>query len=431
MIDWRGRVRHAKRTAHGAYLRAAGGDRRRAMSRSTALLAALALSALPLLVACGDDGPGVATPATHASTTTSAGGAGQGGGAQGGAGQGGAATGACADRAAALQKLLDDTLPQTKAPGAVLSVSTADCGTWSGATGASTPNEPMKPGDLVRIGSVTKTFVAASVLSLVGEGKLALDDTLEARHPGFPGGAGITLRQVLNHTSGIFNYSDDKTWATTVNEDPNRVWAPQELVDVAAGHDPYGAPGAVWHYSNTNYILLGMIVESVTGKSIAEVIRARFLGPQKLSKTSFDGEEPLAGALAHGYGPSPQKLDVTTLFDPSWAWSAGAMVSTSADLVAWAGALYGGDALSKDLFADMIDAPVDTPQKGIAYGLGVFELGPAVALDTAYGHGGDIPGFHTQMWFLPNEKLGLAATVNSDDGSPNPITAAVLTALVK
>jgi D-alanyl-D-alanine carboxypeptidase len=407
----------------------------RSLFPSLALSVSLALAA----AACGDSGPGVAAPASHTSTTSSTSSTGTtastGHGGAGGStstGQGGGAGGAdaCVARAASLQKLLDDTLPQTKAPGAVLSVSTPDCGLWSGATGTSTPKEPMKPGDLVRIGSVTKTFVASVVLELVGEGKLALDDRLEQHHPGFPGGAGITIRQLMNHTSGIFNYSDDKTWEAAVAQDPKRKWQPQELVDVAAGNPPYAAPGKLFHYSNTNYILLGMIVETLTQSTIAAEIRERLLDPQKLAHTTFDGAEPLAGTLAHGYGPSPAKGDMTTVFDPSWAWSAGAMVSTSADLVAWAKALYGGGVLSQALFGDMIADPVPTQQAGVSYGLGVFELDASVALDTAYGHGGDIPGYHTPMWYLPKEQLALAATVNSDDGSPNPITAAVRIALV-
>lgn len=389
---------------------------RRALFASVPLAAALALAA----TACGSSERGVAAVATRSSSTTS----GAGGGSSTGQG------GGCAGRAATLQQLLDDTLATTKAPGAVLAVSTPDCGLWSGATGTSTPSEPMRATDLVRMGSVTKTFVASVVLELVGEGKLALDDSLEQRHPGFPGGAGITLRQVLNHTSGVFNYTDDKTWEAAANADPKRQWKPQELVDVAAANPPYAAPGKLWHYSNTNYILLGMIVEEVTQSTIAVEIRKRLLDPQKLSDTTFDGAEPLAGTLAHGYSVSPAKADVTTMFDPSWAWSAGAMVSTASDLVTWAKAVYGGTVLSKELLADMIDDAIPTQQPGVSYGLGVMELGASVAFDTAYGHGGDIPGFHTQMWYLPKEDLALAATVNSDDGSPNPITAAVLTALV-
>lgn len=408
------------------------------MRRRSPFFAPVFLTAALAFGGCGSSEPGVATPATRSSSTTTGAGGGSGGGAttgQGGAGGAAASGGAggadvCAARASVLQKLLDDTLPTTKAPGAVLSVSTPDCGLWAGATGTSTPKEAMKPTDLVRIGSVTKTFVATVVLELVGEGKLALDDSLEQHHPGFPGGAGITLRQVLNHTSGIFNYTDDKAWEAAVSKDPKRSWEPQELVDVAAANPPYAEPGKVWHYSNTNYILLGMIVEEVTQSTIAVEIRKRLLDPQKLGHTTFDGAEPLAGALAHGYGPSPAKADVTTAFDPSWAWSAGAMVSSASDLAAWAKALYGGGVLSKELFGDMTDAAVPTQQSGVSYGLGVFELGASVAYDNAYGHGGDIPGFHTQMWYLPKEQLALAATVNSDDGSPNPITAAVLTQLV-
>jgi D-alanyl-D-alanine carboxypeptidase len=402
---------------------------------------ALSLSASIALLACGgDDEHGVAQPASHTTSSSSAGaGGGQtgtwttttgaGGGYAGGGGQGGESS-TCVALGGELQRLLDGSLKKTGAPGAVLSVSVPDCGTWSGATGASAAGVKVNPDDLVRIGSVTKTYVAATVMSLVGEGALSLDDPLEKHHPGFPNGAAIPLRLLMNHTSGVFNYTDDTDFQKSVNGNPHQKWAPQDLVDVAAKHDPYGAPGKVWHYSNTNYVLLGMIVEAVTKEPLEKAIRARALAKAKLSHTWFDGPETPVGTFAHGFTASP-KVDVTSMFDPSWAWAAGAMVATSADAVAWADALYGGDVLSPDLLAAMLADPIETGQAGVTYGLGVFELAPSVALDQAYGHGGDIPGYHTQMWYLPNRRIGLAATVNEDGASPNPITAAVLEALVK
>jgi D-alanyl-D-alanine carboxypeptidase len=146
-----------------------------------------------------------------------------------------------------------------------------------------------------------------------------------------------------------------------------------------------------------------------------------------MTDTYFDGEEPARGTLAHGFLASGQ--DVSKAFDPSWAWSAGAMVSTVGDLTTWADALYAGDVLSKASRAEMIADPIPTDQDGVGYGLGVFVLDPAVAVDVAIGHGGDIPGYHTQMWYWPNEKYTVVGIVNSDAADSNELLIAALDAL--
>lgn len=285
----------------------------------------------------------------------------------------------------------------------------------------------MTPDLVFRIGSVTKTFVSARVLLLVESGEVALDDPLEKYVPGFPNGAAITVRQVMNHTSGIFNYTDDPTWQMQVNMDPAHVWKPADLVAVAAANPPYFAPGMGWTYSNTDYILLGELIENVTKNHVGAEIRSKLLDPLHLDHTSFDGEEPVKGTLAHGYQGN---FDVTTLIDPSFAWAAGAMVSSAADLLAWEEALYGGKVLAAATMQELLTA-VPTGSKGLSYGLGVMVLDKSIALDTAYGHGGDIPGFHTQMFYFPAENFALADVVSSDGVSPNPITAALIEGQLK
>jgi D-alanyl-D-alanine carboxypeptidase len=387
-------------------------------------------AALLFSCGCGDGSPG-AEPASSSVAASGAGGAGA-APAVGGAGVGGAGGGLdpdpCEAQASEFQALLDQGREEAGARGAVLAITTASCGLWSGASGESTDSRPMDPAMVLRMGSVTKTFVASTVLQLSEEGKLALDDLLADHWPAFPAAEGVTLRQLLNHTSGIFNYTDDDEFQTKVIAEPLTLWTPEELVALAAANPPYFAPGAGWHYSNTNYLLLGLVIEAVTGSSVAVEIRARFLDELPLAATSFDGEEAIVGDLAHGYASNG--ADVTTKFDPSMAWAAGAMVASAGDLSTWARNLYGGSVLEPASVEAMLTG-VNTDQPGLDYGLGAFVMAPSIALDTAYGHGGDIFGYHTHMFYLPNQDVAFAAIVNDDGASPNAISVNVLEALVQ
>ena len=398
-------------------------------TRSSSLFASAPLVLLVSLCACSDadDVPSHAATEGAGGVAASGGASSTGGGGSGGDGGSGGAD-PCVAQAAQFQALLDDGRDEAGARGAVLAISTEQCGLWAGASGESTESQPMLPSHVLRMGSVTKTFVASVVLELYQEQKLGLDDALADHWSGFPGGDTITLRQLLNHTSGIFNYTEDEDFFTAVLAEPEKVWTPDELVALAATNPPYFAPGAGWHYSNTNYVLLGLVVESVTGAPVATEIRARFLDTLPLAATSFDGEEPIVGELAHGYASNGD--DVSTQFDPSIAWAAGAMVASAGDLATWAQKLYGGSVLEPASLEAMVTG-VDTDQPGLAYGLGAFVLDPSAALDVAYGHGGDIFGYHTHMFYLPNQKVAFAAIVNDDGASPNPISVNVLEAIVQ
>jgi len=331
-------------------------------------------------------------------------------------------TPACVMRASQLQSALDQAKGQS--PGAVLAVLTPDCGKWVGATGTSTPATALDPGDVLRIGSITKTFVATAVLQLVTAGTVSLADPLEKWVPGFPNGTAITVRHVLNHTSGIFNYTDDTTFQQTEGTTPSTVWTPAQLVAIAASHAPYFAPGMGWTYSNTDYILAGMLLEKATGKKAGSVIHSLAIDKAGLKLTTLDGYEAIKGTLAHGFAMSG--ADVTSIYDPSYAWTAGAMVSSGGDLVDWAAALYGGNVLDAAALA-MMGTTVDTGTAGEHYGLGLFVLDPSLTGGTtAWGHPGDINGYHSQLFYFPAKKIAVAAIVNGDSGDPNAVTVAAL-----
>jgi D-alanyl-D-alanine carboxypeptidase len=285
-------------------------------------------------------------------------------------------------------------------PGAVVLVRDAN-GVRAGAAGYANlrTKEPMRVGHAFRVGSITKTFVATVVLQLAAEGTLALDDTVERWLPGLvPHGQGITLRQLLNHTSGIYNYTGDETFIRSVARSPRRVLAPAELVAVATRHEPEFDPGTSWSYSNTGYILLGLVVEKAAATSLDQVLRDRIFRPLGLSRTSFPAAPTLPPPFAHGYLPAANRLVPTpngkpvdvTVWSPSWAWAAGALVSTAGDLARFYGALLGGELLAPEQFAQM-KTTVPIPESPGAYGLGLAS--DSFSCGRALGHTGGVPGF--------------------------------------
>ena len=403
-------------------------------SGRTALLWLLIPALAVGLSGCGDGDPDPGTPASSASTGAEGGSGGATSASSGGAGGagghagGGGAPDACALHGAAMQEALEEGWQDAGTPGAVLAVSTPACGLWLGAVGISTEDEALRADQVMRIGSVTKTFVATAILQLVEEGQLALDDATSDWVEGVPGGEAITLRMLLSHRSGIFNYTDDPAFWTTALGEPDKKWTPAELVAFAVAEPPLFAPDADFSYSNTNYILLGMVAEAASGQELGALVRQRFLDPLALDSTSFDGLEPVAGELAHGYLTNGD--DATHFLDPSWAWAAGAIVSDVGDLVHWAEQLYGGDVLSPEMREAMV-TPLGYLAPGNGYGLGAIIVEQPASPVTAYGHAGDIQGYHTHVFYMPDQQAAFAAVTNGDDDTPNPITARVITLLAE
>ena len=163
------------------------------------------------------------------------------------------------------------------------------------------PQRALRVSDSARVGSITKTFVSTVTLQLVGEGRLRLDDTVARWLPGaVPGGAAITIRELLNHTSGLFNYTDDEQSVNAYLANPTRAWTPQELLAVATAHPPLFPPGTSWSYSNTNYIVLGLVLQAVTGRDIATLVRERIVQPLHLYQTFLALDARIPGSHADG-----------------------------------------------------------------------------------------------------------------------------------
>jgi D-alanyl-D-alanine carboxypeptidase len=312
------------------------------------------------------------------------------------------------------------------APGAiVLSRDGARSVSVAVGVGRRTPRAPMRRGDRFRVGSLTKTFVAATVLQLVADGALSLDDTAERWVPGLvPGGDAITVRQLLNHTSGLFDYlndGDETVIKPYLAGQFGHVWAPRELVGVATKHPAHFPPGMSWSYSNTGYIVLGLIVEAATGHQLGEEVAARVLAPLALRGTSFDTAPRIAGRHAHGYFKVGKRLVDVTAVHPSYAWAAGAVVSTTSDLARFYRALLAGRVLRGDLLPEM-EATVPMGPPNESYGLGLWRthslgFGGGFHLpcaDTVWGHDGDIAGYLTYAFSSQDGRRQVVMSINDD-----------------
>jgi D-alanyl-D-alanine carboxypeptidase len=261
----------------------------------------------------------------------------------------------------------------------------------------------MMPPDRFRVGSLTKPMVATVILQLADEGRLALDDALARFLPDLlPEGDRLTLRELLNHTSGVGDYIDDQGFLDAVFAEPDRVWSPQELVAIADAMPRTFTPGAPgrWEYSNTNYIVLGLVAEVAGGESVAALLRRRVFEPLGMTSTHYGTETSLVAPFAQGYVDLNGLTDfpVGTLVSPTVAGAAGAVVSTAGDLLRFVEALAAGDLVSPASHAALLTtvpaSRVRFPGESVdfEYGLGVL-IG-----DGWIGHDGAIPGYEAEAY---------------------------------
>ena len=326
-----------------------------------------------------------------------------------------------------LQARLDAWHKDANFPGATLGVALSDGRSFGLATGYSdrTKKTPMKPDDLMLAGSVGKTFVAAVALQLVDEGKIDLDSKIE-KYLGeeewfdrLPNARGIKVRHLMNHTSGLVRYEFNPNFVKDLLADPYKVWKPREQIAYLFDSKAKFKAGEGWDYSDTNFIVLGMIIEKVTGKSYYDLAKQRILKPLKLINTKPQTGPRIAG-LIQGYagkgnpfgGNDEMITDGKFSFNPQFEWTGGGMVTTSRDLSRWAKSLYEGKAFPEALILEMLDG-VAAPQLGrnAEYGLGVI-IRPTPKGIT-YGHSGFFPGYFTDVMYFPKEKVAIALQINS------------------
>ncbi|WP_405768146.1 serine hydrolase domain-containing protein [Streptomyces sp. NBC_01538] len=307
-------------------------------------------------------------------------------------------------------------------------------GVWKATAGVGNlkTKQPRSAQDNFRAGSITKTFIATVLLQLEAEGRVSLDDTVDKWLPGVVSGNGhdgrqITLRQLLNHTSGIFNYTEDENFVHDVFlaegffKNRYRTWTPNEIVRIAMGHKPEFAPGAGWSYSNTNYVIAGMVIKKVTGNSYGDEVRRRVIKPLGLHGTYMPGTSPTVprpssraySTLAEN--PTGKIYDVTEL-NPSMANSAGEIISNPGDLNRFYSALMRGKVLPAKQLTEMkttVAAGADGRD-----GLGVFAYDLSCGV-TIWGHSGGIHGSSSMAVTTADGEHSLAVNFNGDwSGGP-------------
>jgi len=276
----------------------------------------------------------------------------------------------------------------------------------------------ISPSDHFRIASVTKTFIATLTMLLSEEGKLELDTQVSELLTIGDYFHGISVRHLLNHTSGLFNYFDDKYFQETIHKSPARIWKPHELVTIGTSHEPYCKPGKSYNYSNTNYIILGLLIESVTGNKLRIELEKRILNPLGLSGTYFPENDPsLPEHHIKGYVLSPESGDYVdhTFLNPSFSWAAGGMVSNVYDMCRWALALGRGELLSDRSRSEMLTC-VDASSGGVPfaqYGAGITKIGNFI------GHEGELLGYNTAVYGHIEGKFSIAVVVNRFFGKPS------------
>ncbi|GAA0394860.1 serine hydrolase domain-containing protein [Streptomyces luteireticuli] len=300
---------------------------------------------------------------------------------------------------------------QTTGPGAVpgiLGRAHDRHGSWHGSAGVAdlTTHRQRLSLDRFRIGSISKVYSSVVLLQLESEGRLDLDDPVEEYLPGVLRGNGndgrrVTLRQVLNHSSGIFNYTEDPAFAEKLSvgfpQHRYDTTRPAELVATTLKHRPYFKPGKGWHYSNTNYILAGLVIEKVTGHPYATEIERRVLRPLDLRNTTLPGTsprmpDPHGRAYSKLLSTAPDaKVHDTTELNPSWGWAAGEIISTTGDLTRFYEALLDGRLLPRHQQQELLTTVPVQAQEMSAYGLGIARSRLSCGT-TVWFHSGGIHG---------------------------------------
>ena len=327
----------------------------------------------------------------------------------------------------ALQRKLDELRERSGVPGITAGIVLVDgtsIGLASGLADTVT-REPMRPSSLLLQGSVGKTYVAAVALQLVQEGRLDLDakvSTYLGDEPWFaqvPNHADVTVRQLMNHTSGIVRYEFDERFIADLLAQPDRIWRPEEQIAYLFGSEPPFAAGAGWDYSDTNYLILGLIIERLTGETYYAELRRRVLEPLSLANTVPSDRRRIPG-LVQGYGgpenpfgPAEMLVDGVFAFNPQFEWTGGGIASTAEDLARWGKALYEGRAFDATLLPVMLDGVPARLGPNTRYGLGVIIR--ATPLGESWGHSGFFPGYLTELAYFPEYRVAVAVQVNSSD----------------
>ncbi|MFF4351875.1 serine hydrolase domain-containing protein [Streptomyces sp. NPDC001530] len=336
-----------------------------------------------------------------------------------------------------LDVTVQQVMRQANIPGVTVGIWTPDKGSYVRSFGVADKGngQRMSPDLYMRIGSETKTFTVTALLKLVDEGKVSLDDTIGEYVDGVPNGDKITLRELAGMRSGLFNYSEDPGFFTALTSDPQRPFTPQQLLDYSFKHPVLFPPGEKFYYCNTNLILLGLVVEKESGRPIGDYIQKNVLAPAGMDQTIFPTGAAFPNPHAQGYTNQTANGEVadTADWNPSWAWAAGAMISTLNDLRIWAPTVATGvypdgtRMISPATQKQRLTTP-PTTIPGAGYGLGIFNVQGWI------GHNGSLPGYESLTIYLPSAKATLVVLLNTDinyQGSePSTVVGEAITKIV-
>jgi D-alanyl-D-alanine carboxypeptidase len=397
------------------------------MKNPTALLA-IAVSTVLLMSGCGAMGTASPTPSASSPTTVAP------------------------EYAATLQAKIPEVMAQNAIPGAVVKILSPENGDWSATFGTAElgTSTPMSIDDFFRIGSNTKTMTSTVILQLVGEGLLSLDDPISKFRPDVPGGDNITIAQLSEMRSGLVSYSFDPAFNATLDAHPQKEWTPDELLAIAFAYPASSAPGTQYEYSNTNIVLLGLVIEQVTGMSASDAFHERIFEPLGLKNTSLpdasDASIPASHAQGYQFGTNLETIDSyavpadrlpaalagtlapidQTDANPSWAWTAGGAISTPDDLAVYVKALVGGGLLDdtmQKIRLDSVQPTVAGETGGVGYGLGIAQFAPGIL-----GHDGQLPGYSTFMVYNKDTDDTIIVGANLSASPVDGETAAVVIA---
>lgn len=346
-----------------------------------------------------------------------------------------------ATTAAAVQRVLDNTVADGSIPGVSVTVRIPGRAPWQGVAGVAARGAggpAMTPDTRMRIASISKIFTAVVIMQLVDEGKVRLDQPLSDWFPEIvPGAERMTVRALLQHTTGLYDYLEDQRMQSKAYSDPARRWQPAELVKYAGQQKTLFAPQAAgrWDYSSTNYVILGIIVEEVTGNSLATEMRSRIFTPLALESTFFADDEPIVGPAARGYGRGRDQTAVSM----SFAFATANIVSTTADVARFGEALMAGDLMSPtamDMMQEFTSGKGQYNMPELEYGLGLMRSRLLVRdladreQSRVVGHIGGFGGFRSALWHAPASGITVALGVNQGGTDPNLLATRVYSVLL-
>jgi D-alanyl-D-alanine carboxypeptidase len=331
-------------------------------------------------------------------------------------------------RASALTAAIERVMRRASIPGALVGVWQRGSTPYVRAFGVRNRATGRRMGTnlYMRIGSETKTFVGTALLQLVDQGKVKLDSPISSYLAGVPHGTAITIRQLADMRSGLLNYTNNLAFVRAWFGAPRRAWTPQQLLAYSFSRPVLFPPGTRYDYSNTNTVLLGLVVEKVSREPLPVYIKRHILQPEHLTNTSFPTGTAFPAPHARGYtnntvrcldsgGRACRRIVDATNFSPSWGWAAAAMISTLGDLERWA----------RDVATGRLLTPASQRQRLHFNATGVRHVGYGLALSNSngwLGHTGGVPGYQSLTIYLPSERATVVALINTNINPPDART---------